>query len=101
MVTADQNIPPMGGLALMAMRLAGRRLYDWEIIPQHVVGPVSRKAAGRYPAAHPFAFEYYKIIDCITNGHQWRAEKEFASCGRCHATKAMRDFKPGEYHRGR
>lgn len=38
-----------------------------------------------------------KRLWCRLFGHQWRAEKEFNSCARCHTSKANRDFKRGEF----
>jgi hypothetical protein len=47
---------------------------------------------------------YWRLVSatvCRFRGHLWRAEKEFASCARCHTCKAMRDFEPGEFTYGR
>lgn len=42
-----------------------------------------------------------KRLWCWVVGHRWRGEKEFNSCRVCHMCKANRDFKPGEFRRGR
>jgi hypothetical protein len=97
--SAETVIPPMGGLALMAWKLACYRAYgENEYLPiyflksrDHVLGKSRVECANDW---------YWDIVACVESGHHWRAEKEFATCGRCLIAKAMRDFKPGEYHRG-
>lgn len=97
------------GLVDMAMRLAEQRGAA-KYPTQNLEGfwtelkclPADRdRALGDEAEMFPISREYYNIIDCIVEGHQWRAEKEFNSCARCHAVKANRDFKPGEFHSGR
>ena len=97
--SADRRGPPAIGLALMAWRLAGER-SGFGVGFTEVWKPCSRQSAEANDRVNACSAMYYRIIDCVTYGHVWRAEKEFASCGRCHNTKAMRDFKPGEYLRG-
>lgn len=37
-----------------------------------------------------------KRLFCYFLGHYWRDEKEFVSCGRCHASKSKRDLDVDE-----
>jgi cytochrome c553 len=98
-MTAETVVPPMGGLAVMAWKLACYRAYGEDgYLPiaflksrAHVLGQIRVECANDW---------YWDIVAYVESGHQWQAEKEFASCSRCHNTKAMRDFKRGEYHRG-
>lgn len=91
---------PSGALAQMVWGLACQRAYgDPSGLP---IACLKRRSEVRPRITIGSANEfYYAIIDCIAVGHRWRAEKEFNSCGRCHEVKANRDFKPGEFHRGR
>jgi hypothetical protein len=86
----------MGGLGLMAWQRACQLTYgDGEALAIGWLRPREMS----YPSRCANSI-YYDIVDCITFGHQWRAEIEFNSCARCRAVKANRDFKPGEFHRG-
>ena len=100
----SEKIAPMGGLAVMAWRLACQRGYNdpdaLSTFHMHRKRPSPKDLAAML-ACNSANGHYFQLIDCVTYGHEWRAEKEFNCCARCRMVKANRDFKPGEFHRGR